>query len=272
MTQEDLKQKLLQIQKNNYVLHNDSLYHTLALDMLSHIGAVDPVLRDESIYNIFVRWIEEDRFSQEQLLHFLQISIDDQHLMYGIGSLGNDSVFTRTFSVLIIASILCKNNEKAFLSPDFMRQIKNRVLAYYASEKDLRGYVSHDGWAHSVAHGADAIDELARCSIFGEKDLQGMLKALQQKICQGNYVYIDGEIDRINVAVRTILKRKLIDEEDVTAWLKSFHTEPAKGRSIETYHKQINIQDFFRSLYFTLKHDCPNSMYLGSIENMISTL
>ncbi|TAN64835.1 DUF2785 domain-containing protein, partial [Paraclostridium sordellii 8483] len=120
--------------------------------------------------------------------------------------------------------------------------------------RDLRGYIDNKGWAHSVAHGADVIDELAKCSVLCKEDLNNLLMILKLKICQGKYVYIDGETDRISIAVRSIFMRYEIDEGDILLWLESFKGYSyINESSIECYHQNVNITNFLKSLYFTLK-------------------
>ncbi len=272
MTNDLLKQELFQVKENNYIVSSDSLYYTFARHMLDYIGVEDAVLRDDLIYDIFAEWIEEDRFSFEQLEEFLHITMDDRHLMYGIGTQKDNTVFTRTFSALILASILCKNNQKGFLSPEIIAQTIGRVEEYFVLEKDLRGYVVGSGWAHSVAHGADVINELAKCDSLNKDDLLRLLKILQLKICQGVYVYVDREPDRLSVAVRSILSRMLLDEKDVRIWLESFRSKSYDTWSINIYHQQINIQNFLRSLYFTLKRDDQGYIFIQLIESLILTL
>ena len=97
-----LKQKLQHIQSSNHSIDHEEQPYELALYMMKHIGSTDPVLRDELIYVTFATWIGQGVFSEDQLRHMLQLALDDQHLFYAIGEQGTDSVFTRTFSVLLL--------------------------------------------------------------------------------------------------------------------------------------------------------------------------
>lgn len=273
MTENTLKLKLIQIKEDKYEIKGENLYYTYALDMLKYIGTTDEVLRDDLIYDIFSHWITQNRFSNQQLETFLFICLDNQHLMKGIGLEEEDTVFTRTFSALIIALILYSNNENSFLSQGVIAETTKLIVEYYTKEADLRGYVDKKGWAHSVAHGADVIDELAQCTILEKEDLQKLLILMKLKICQGKYVYIDGEPERISIAVRSIFMRKEIDKGDIELWLEGFKKYKAMNdSSIEWYHQYINITNFFKSLYFVLKDYIKEISILDEIQDLITTL
>ena len=96
---------------------------------------------------------------------------------------------------------------------------------------------------------------------------------LKLKICQGKYVYIDGETDRISIAVRSIFMRNEIDEDDILLWLESFKGyRYIEELSIECYHQNVNITNFLKSLYFTLKDCIQGFMILDKIEDLITVL
>lgn len=270
MTAETLKIKLTQIKKDNYVINGKNLYYSYGLYMLKHIGSTDATLRDELIYDVFAKWVNQNRFSTKQIQTFLEICIDDQHLMKCVGNKNDDTVFTRTFSALIIALILYSNNQKRFLSDNVVVEMKNIMIEYYTKELDLRGYIENKGWAHSVAHGADVIDELAQSTALEKEDLKKLLMIFQFKICQGKYVYIDGEPDRISVAVRSIFIRNEIDEYEMVLWVESFKKyNSTSNSSIESYHQRINITNFLKSLYFALKGYIQEGIIGNKIQDLI---
>ena len=43
----------------------------------------------------------------------------------------------------------------------------DRIATWYVRERDLRGFVPGKGWAHAVAHGADALGALGRLPHLG---------------------------------------------------------------------------------------------------------
>lgn len=136
-----LKEQLRKIKENNYAIYDEIDSFTLALRMLEKIGSPDPELRDNLIYNVIGNWIINGIFTPDQMRKLLNISLDEKHLFLKLGEKETDSVFTRTFSVLIIPLILMIHARKNFLSETEIMEVKENVFTYTISEQDLRGYV-----------------------------------------------------------------------------------------------------------------------------------
>jgi hypothetical protein len=175
MNETELKQTLVNIKKNSVNLTTEEI-HGLSSLMLESIGSTDSELRDGLIYSLFSKWIIEKRISEERLHEILLTCLNDKHLFLGLGELNTDTVFTRSFSILVITAIVYYHNHiTPFLTEEDIRNTHERVLTYALEEKDLRGFVTNRGWAHSVAHMADCLDELAKCSLIGREQLEQLL-------------------------------------------------------------------------------------------------
>ncbi|WP_339190103.1 DUF2785 domain-containing protein [Paenibacillus sp. FSL R5-0490] len=250
-----LKQKLQHIQSSNHSIDHEEQPYELALHMMKHIGSTDPVLRDELIYVTFATWIGQGVFSEDQLRHMLQLALDDQHLFYAIGEQGTDSVFTRTFSVLLLPPILNVDRQRPFLDKEDIAGIHQRLTTYLELEKDVRGYADNKGWAHAPAHAADAVEDLAQSPYLERTDLLELLHALAVKITESSVVYIHDEDQRIAYAVITILRRNLLEPKDITAWIDSLHQgDQAVNRSLlETSHRNLNVRLFLQTLYLAIR-------------------
>ena len=138
----------------------------LLVEMLKQIGSTDPVLRDELIYQTFCNLVMSDVLRDEQMTAMMTTCLDEEHLFLGIGEEEGDAVFTRSFSVLVVALLVHKDRQAPFLSRDLFERAMESVFRYLQKEKDIRGYVNGKGWAHSIAHGADALDEVIRNPAF----------------------------------------------------------------------------------------------------------
>ena len=58
----------------------------------------------------------------------------------------------------------------------------DRVASWYLREQDVRGYVPGKGWAHAIAHGADAIGILAQSPHFATNELTVFLDVLADRL------------------------------------------------------------------------------------------
>ena len=243
----ELKQLLTQIKANNYQTQIPAIDGIVA-DMLKYIGDIDPELRDELIYSIFWKWTVKGVLSAEQMKSMLSVCLDNDHLFFGLGEKNTDSVFTRTFSVLLVPLAMYMNQQNAFLSDAEALNIKETVLRYIRREKDFRGYVEGRGWAHAMAHAADALDDIAKLDCIGRDDLLEILDVVKEKMSNRDWVYSCEEDERMTTAFMAVYRRKLLTDKDIADWLDSFRI--IKNRDVYDYFQQINQKNFLRSLYF----------------------
>ncbi len=246
-----LKERLAVIKAGKFEPDKNERW-ALALEMLEKIGVTDFDLREILIYYVFANWIENGVFDSVELRKILEISMDEKHMFYKIGEDGTDSAFTRTFSVLMVASTLYRNNANEFLTKEEVDLANEKVVRYMKDEKDLRGYVEGIGWAHSAAHTADALAELARCPKTGEAELKKILDAIRFKALSRNYTFVDKEDERMVTAVVNVLDRNILSSEDFGRWLKGFEEFEfdRTDRSNKNLKITINAKGFLRSLYF----------------------
>ncbi|MNI08047.1 hypothetical protein D3C73_610710 [compost metagenome] len=219
--------------------------------MLEYIGDPQPELRDELIYPAFYEWILEQRlFSSGELRGILAVLLDEQHLFFGLGTQGDEKVFTRTFSALVIGLIIQRHREQPFLDAAGFHQLKSALLSYYTEEQDLRGYVEQGGWAHSAAHGADAIDELVQCQESGETVQLEVLEAVRDMLQNGVYIFREEEDERMATIVDTMILCNLLARERIAEWVSSLAANGSQPGNRSLYINRINSKNFVRALYF----------------------
>ena len=264
----ELKQLLIEVKDNDYNVPSGVDVDGVIADMLKFIGHTDAELRDGLIYKTFMQWGEyKGVFSAEQMKHILNTCLSETHLFFGIGEKDTDSVFTRSFSSLIISVALCMHDENPFLTVKDIHDIKEIVLRYIEQEKDYRGYVDGKGWAHSVAHISDALCNLAGCSqaidvddeySIGREGLLEVLQAIKTLVCIKDCVYSAEEDERLAGSFMFVAYREVLRNEELIAWIDSFNmadNEYWKGTMPDDYYLYVNRKNFMRSLYFKLLSD-----------------
>ena len=207
LDEQALKQRLQAIASDNYEAPTRPELYPLILAMGTYTGSLDPELRDDLIYMTMATWIARDVFEAKDLKEILMVSLNDQHLFLHLGDRESDTVFTRTFSMLIVAAVLNAHRRRPFLPDSELQVIQHKLLRYLDGENDFRGYVPVKGWAHSMAHAADALDELVQCEAFDADDVQEVLAALRTVICTAETVYICEEDERLVTAVLSAWQR-----------------------------------------------------------------
>lgn len=268
----ELKEQLISLKNNNWSIPKDVNNYELALRLLDNIGATDPELRDELILELLATMILENVLTDEEVKEILAIELSEKHLFYNIGKMEDDSVFNRSFSVLTIEFILSRHNQnesKLFKEAEIISVYKE-VIRYLKTEKDVRGHVGVKGWAHSAAHTADALAELANCKEITELELIEILEGIREKICINYYVYVNNEEERLVTTVINIIERKIIDNKKIISWIKSFENMEKTGQYPEDHNLMCNHKGFLSALYFRLKRRADTEILLDAIQEVIN--
>lgn len=246
-----LKEQLQLIREHNFAVPDHIQLSTLVQAMLEHIGSTDSELRDRLIYGTLVRWIELNPvFTADELRQIWQTCLDDNHLLYQINEPENDGVFKRSFSVLVIPLLLIRSGQEAFLNADDIRYGKARVLDYLAREQDRRGFVMGKGWAHAVAHAADALNEFVLCEALDAADLKTILESVQSAASTDICVYTHAEEERLLEVFDSIVGREILSVEFLAKWIESFADLAENQEPPEGYTRFINVKHFLQALFF----------------------
>ena len=251
---EQLLSDLRKIKQNQFRLNEEEKAKDYVPLMLKYIGDTNPELRDYLIYKTFYKWIIEIKCLREEELRYILFTVlDPNHLFYGLEHECDDSVFTRSFSALVVALVLAYHRDKPFLEYKEFLMIKDNLINYYGKEKDLRAHVKGKGWADAVSHGADALDELIACKESNEKICCEVLGVIENMLLNGKYIFCEEEDERITCVVFRIIKDKLISDQFINKWIEGLVRHyKEKNNNIGERITRINIKNFIRSLYFRL--------------------
>lgn len=272
--QEELKNQLMIIKENGWELPDNINTYDLSLKMLHNIGSIDPILRDSLIFNMFQRIILNEQISHKQMKEVLDLCLSENHLFYGIGKTDDDSVFTRTFTLCVIESILNVNNKSQinFLDKIEILNTFKKIIEYSRKEKDFRGYVNIKGWAHSTAHTSDVLCCLAESKFINYKELIEILNLIKDKIFINTYTYINEEDERLINAFVSIYNRHIIKDEEIISWIYSFNDVEESGQCENQEHLRENRKVFLRSLFFRIRKLNLNKKFLPAIEETLDNL
>ena len=242
--------------KNDYAVPAGHTLSELKETLFGYLGSTNPELRDDIAYIVYANWLKREMFTKEEVSSHVDELL--ANLDKGIGETETDSVFLRTFSVLLLAEIVHNDNKKPLLENDQIQSILAKGLWYLNAEKDSRGHIPVTGWAHALAHTADLMLVLGKNRQTEKDDLEKILQGIANKLVHStNWVYIHGEDDRLANAVMMTLQRNLVSTDFLDTWLKSF-TEPEKSWNgaymdegqAKAFH---NSRNFLRSLSETIR-------------------
>ena len=219
--------------------------------MISKLGLVDLDTRDNSFYVLY-NWCIKGAFSDTELIKLGNKMISN--LSIDIEKLNTDSVFTRSFSVLVLCGVLKADglfysgeikNRKSFLSGEMFNNWLDQATESFIKEKDLRGYLEDKSWAHSIAHFADLLIRFSLSPHCSRDNHLKILDTLAKKLVQpANSVFNTYEDGRLGRVVTTILMRNLISENDFKSWLLEFEPifEKSMWSTMKENPKNLNVQ------------------------------
>jgi hypothetical protein len=210
-------------------------------DLVAGLRSPDPAVRDTGAFTSLAMRIGP--------------GAEDSHLVElgdaAIGLLGDGQVQARSFGALLLAAVVDRDEVDAAT----LRRWLGPFSDWYRGETDLRGHDEQLGWLHAVAHGADALGTFAGSPRLGPHELAPLLDlAADRLLAPTTYHLVDGEDDRLAIAVMTILVRDELPVQDVVVWLERLATswlEPGPGpapaqldntlRFARTLHLQLTL-------------------------------
>ncbi len=228
----------------------------LLQEMLTHIGTVDAELRDQYIYRSFIDLLSDNLVNPQQLQFLFDTATSDDFLYLQIGEKTTDSVFTRSFSALLVAGILAKDAELLILNDDSLQIFFKKIGRYLLLEQDTRGFVPDKGWAHSIAHGADLASTTIKHPKFDLQYAPSILHALKL-VTWKDTVYVNDEEERLINIVHALLNQNYSEEaliEFVEQVFDKFEMHlMMQGYNESFFSGRTCTLNFMKTLYFFLK-------------------
>ncbi|MDN5892952.1 MAG: DUF2785 domain-containing protein [Nocardioides sp.] len=236
-----------QVRATGLEVPTDRPLDELTTELTIMLGSSDPGRRDDTAYHVLATWISRGVY--DDLLGGLGDGMT-AGLTVGLGESGSDSVFRRSFSALILAECLDRNNVVDVLPRDTVLVWGDHLSSWFVREKDLRGHVADKGWAHAVAHGADAVGVLGQVHDFGAPELTVLLDVIADRVlAPTDQRLLHGEADRVAAATLAILRRDIVPLNVLEPWLARI------GAAAGAHEDQVpafNTQAFLRALHLQL--------------------
>ena len=259
---DELKKTLKKLSENDFHLKEKETAEKLLPSMLAFIGDPDPILRDELIYSAFCVFVADGCFSEKILSELTDKLISTDYIFWHINEDDIFGVFRRSFSVLFLAETLSWHAAKPYLNEKQIDDVKNALIKYINSERDLRGYDETYGWAHAVAHTSDAFCALLGCGIQ-QKDCEEILYAIQNKFMRGETVFDAEEDERAASFIYEIIIKAKTDKAFLYKWLKDFSKAAEIAEYFSRLRARINCKNLLRDLYFRIVHNGGDKEFLS---------
>ncbi len=274
------KQFLQAIVDNNNYIPDDIDYFLFLKALLQNFASTDPQLRDNLTYSVLAHAIidpdSQQKLSTLQVEDLLLACIDEEHLFYHISEAGTDTVFMRSFSLLIIAAILFADAKTPRLSEQVTRQAQAALLHYAKEEKDWRGYIKGKGWAHAAAHLSDALDECAQNRYMVTPDREAVMRTIRDLARLPEPLCYE-EDDRLAFTAYRVIANQLVEEAFLEEWIESFFVQReqdiiANEQNLVSWVRASNAENVLRSLYFRLLWEKKATHLLEHISKVLRRL
>ncbi|MBS0580769.1 MAG: DUF2785 domain-containing protein [Proteobacteria bacterium] len=204
----------------------------LAAEAAGLLHRTDPEIRDGIGYEALAAWIYRDQLLSAPELQQLQVQLL-RSATQGLGHVGDDSLFARSFSILALSLLAAEDLKKPFLTPAQYTELVNLGTRSLAQERDLRGYVPGKGWGHATAHTADLLKFLARNPQLQPVQQQHIVEAVVGRLHSAGMVFVWGEDARLAAALASIARRPDADAGNFARWfdeLRAAHRRLWEGR------------------------------------------
>jgi Protein of unknown function (DUF2785) len=229
----------------------------LTAELTAMLGSPNPYERDDVAFRTLATWISEGVY--DDLLEGLGDGMT-AGLAVGLGEDGTDSVFRRSFSALVLAVCLERAVLTGAVPDDALLRWGDRVAGWLVREQDLRGFVPGSGWAHAVAHGADACGALAEAPVMGRLELTVLLDVVADRLLAPTPArFVHGEDDRLALATLAVLRRDVLGLDVLEPWVERLAAAAALPTEAEVpdpagvpedpFLVRGNVQAYLRALH-----------------------
>ena len=242
-----------QVHADGLAVPSDRPLDDLTAELTRMLGSPDPALRDGTAYPTLATWVERGVY--DDLLGGLGDGMA-AGLRVGIGESGTDSIFRRSFSALVLAECIARDNGRPLLPGGKILEWGDRLATWLLREKDVRGFVPGKGWAHAVAHGADAIGTVAGSPHVATPELTVLLDVIADRlILPVDRLFTAGEPDRLAMATMRILRRNAVPLRVLEPWIARLAAAAGTRGSYDDRDPFLiggNAELFLRALYLQL--------------------
>jgi len=225
----------------------------LTTELTTMLGETDPRRRDGIGYTLLATWISSGVY--DELLQGLGDGMT-AGLRVGLGERGSDTVFRRSFSALVLAEVITRDNHAHLLPPETLLRWGDRVFGWLVRERDLRGFVPGKGWAHAVAHAGDVLGALAASDAMGRLELTVLLDVIADRLlARTDDRLVHGEDDRLAAATMAVFRRNVLGTDVLEPWLARVADAAVPGAAHEDddpFEVAGNVQAFLRALHLQL--------------------
>ncbi|VDG19162.1 DUF2785 domain-containing protein [Lactiplantibacillus mudanjiangensis] len=196
------------------------------MQLLPHLGSLNPAIRDSGCYYLINEAFQQQLLSNDQLGLIFDTLIQDQQLFAHIDEPENDAIYQRSFTVLILAILLYADHASfRFMTTARLEQLVQQFTVYLMLERDTRGFIGTNGWAHAYTHIGNLLEELGEDARLTRADKLMMLATLIERYQRLDQPLIFGEPERLSSYLAMITSKDDVYTDYLLMALKRWHQQ-----------------------------------------------
>ncbi len=229
----------------------------LVPELEAMLAAPDPEVRDGLGFGVLAGWLRGDGPLTAAAVDGLR---DRLTARTAAPPVVGDAVFARSFAALTLSAIAAREVAAPAWSDATLEAQIAAAVAYAGREVDLRGHTGSAGWAHAAAHTADWMKFLARHPRLTADQAARLLAGVEALVTRRHGArFSHGEDERLAATVRAVVRRRLLDDAAIDAWLARIAAPIALGFPEPfdpvLYATQRNARDLLVSCFVALSFD-----------------
>lgn len=203
--------------------------------ILDHLGSPNPIIRDKGAFYIFNDLVQNQVLSKEQLILAFDRLTSDEMLLSHINEKENDAVFLRSFSVMLISTLIYIDRAgETFIDNERKNKLVEQIALYITLENDTRGFDERHGWIHAYTHIGNVLDELASDNDLIRADKILLMSVLIEKYRRLKTPLIFGEAGRLAVYIADQLEEDDVYQQFLLIELREWRRSLASAQVRET--------------------------------------
>lgn len=223
------------------------------------LASPDPERRDAIAFELLSRWLRTEGAVDDATVAALRDRLVARTEVEPPAA-EDDGVYARSFAALGLSVVAAREVARPTWDAATLEAQVAAAVAYAGRERDLRGHTGAGGWAHAAAHTADWLKFLARHPALTEAQAVRVLDAITALAARRHGArFSHGEDERLAAAARAVLRRGLVDDAAVDAWLARVAAPIATPWPVPfdrtLYAAQRNARDLLVSLFVALSFD-----------------
>jgi hypothetical protein len=159
----------------------------------------------------------------------------------------------------VLGECIARDNHRPLVPGGKILEWGDRLATWLLRERDIRGFVPGKGWAHAVAHGSDALGQLAGSPHVAANELTVVLDVIADRVLMPtDRLFSNGEPDRLATATMAVLRRNVVSLRVVEPWIARIAASARLTSSREEQDGRDphlvggNAQAYLRALYLQL--------------------